>query len=394
MVRVGIGYDVHALVQGRKLVLGGVEIPHPQGLEGHSDADALLHAICDAILGALGEADIGHFFPNTDPRWRGAASRLFLEEAARQVVAGRRLDLLRENDDFSGVRRRSRAGRKPRGRKGDFCGLVLPLLGSWAALAVAVDMNLDAMQARLVRLPDPAAVAGPPIPRPTARSRPSSGLDGPISVPGGLTSPVPSAAPLATMLSPGPADGETPGSAGERSNPGEGDSTSPPDGEQLVTFRDSRVFLVSEGTPGGKDLGPAGPLTGEAGPRPPPLNGHLTRYHDAREAIAPFEIKLRDTEKDLFLTMEDWDSRRPVLTVFMRRGQTVKLTVPLGSFRLRYAAGRTWYGEARLFGPEGVYGGSDEKMDFSLKDDQVTGRKLEIALKGEGEAPGGQGARE
>jgi len=87
MVRVGIGYDVHALVQGRKLVLGGVEIPHPQGLEGHSDADALLHAICDAILGALGEADIGHFFPNTDPRWRGAASRLFLEEAARQVAA-------------------------------------------------------------------------------------------------------------------------------------------------------------------------------------------------------------------------------------------------------------------------------------------------------------------
>lgn len=87
MVRVGIGYDIHALVEGRKLVLGGVEIPHPRGLEGHSDADALLHAICDAVLGALGEVDIGHFFPNTDPRWRGAPSRLFLEEAARQVAA-------------------------------------------------------------------------------------------------------------------------------------------------------------------------------------------------------------------------------------------------------------------------------------------------------------------
>ena len=85
MVHVGIGYDVHALVEGRRLILGGVEIPHLKGLEGHSDADALMHAVCDAILGALGEADIGHFFPNTDPRWRGAPSRVFLEEAARQV---------------------------------------------------------------------------------------------------------------------------------------------------------------------------------------------------------------------------------------------------------------------------------------------------------------------
>ena len=86
MVHVGIGYDVHQLVAGRKLVLGGVEIPHPKGLDGHSDADALMHAICDAILGALGEDDIGHFFPNTDPRWKGVPSRVFLEEAARQVL--------------------------------------------------------------------------------------------------------------------------------------------------------------------------------------------------------------------------------------------------------------------------------------------------------------------
>ncbi len=86
MVRVGIGYDVHALVEGRKLILGGVKIPHPKGLDGHSDADVLMHAICDAILGALGEADIGHFFPNTDPRWKGASSRIFLNEAARLVA--------------------------------------------------------------------------------------------------------------------------------------------------------------------------------------------------------------------------------------------------------------------------------------------------------------------
>jgi 2-C-methyl-D-erythritol 2,4-cyclodiphosphate synthase len=85
MVHVGIGYDTHALVEGRKLILGGVEIPHTRGLDGHSDADVLMHAICDAILGALGEADIGHFFPNTDPRWKGAASHIFLNEAARLV---------------------------------------------------------------------------------------------------------------------------------------------------------------------------------------------------------------------------------------------------------------------------------------------------------------------
>ena len=86
MNHVGIGYDVHPFAKGRKLILGGVEIPHGQGLDGHSDADVLLHAITDAVLGALGEADIGHFFPNTDPRWKNVASKVFLQEAARQVA--------------------------------------------------------------------------------------------------------------------------------------------------------------------------------------------------------------------------------------------------------------------------------------------------------------------
>ena len=89
MVHIGIGYDVHAFAEGRKLILGGVEIPHARGLEGHSDADVLMHAICDAILGALGEVDIGHFFPNIDPRWKGAPSRIFLQEAARQISSRR-----------------------------------------------------------------------------------------------------------------------------------------------------------------------------------------------------------------------------------------------------------------------------------------------------------------
>jgi 2-C-methyl-D-erythritol 2,4-cyclodiphosphate synthase len=85
MVHVGIGYDVHPLMTGRKLILGGVEIPHVKGLYGHSDADVLMHAVCDAVLGALGEPDIGHFFPNTNPLWKDAPSKVFLQEAARQA---------------------------------------------------------------------------------------------------------------------------------------------------------------------------------------------------------------------------------------------------------------------------------------------------------------------
>ena len=85
MVHTGIGYDVHRLVEGRPLWLGGVEIEHTKGLDGHSDADVLLHAICDAVLGAIGEGDIGSFFPPSDPHWKNASSRIFLEKASELV---------------------------------------------------------------------------------------------------------------------------------------------------------------------------------------------------------------------------------------------------------------------------------------------------------------------
>ena len=84
-LRIGEGWDVHALVPGRKLLLGGVEIPFDRGLLGHSDADALLHAITDALLGAAGLGDIGRHFPDTDERFRGADSILLLTEAALRV---------------------------------------------------------------------------------------------------------------------------------------------------------------------------------------------------------------------------------------------------------------------------------------------------------------------
>jgi 2-C-methyl-D-erythritol 2,4-cyclodiphosphate synthase len=84
---VGSGFDAHRLVAGRPLVLGGVEVPHGAGLEGHSDGDCLIHAVCDALLGAAGAGDLGQHFPSRDPRWKGAASTLFLEEASRLVAA-------------------------------------------------------------------------------------------------------------------------------------------------------------------------------------------------------------------------------------------------------------------------------------------------------------------
>ena len=80
MIRIGQGFDVHALVPGRRLIIGGVDIPHDKGLLGHSDADVLLHAITDALLGAAALGDIGSHFPDTDERWRGADSRVLLLE--------------------------------------------------------------------------------------------------------------------------------------------------------------------------------------------------------------------------------------------------------------------------------------------------------------------------
>jgi 2-C-methyl-D-erythritol 2,4-cyclodiphosphate synthase len=85
-MRVGIGYDVHAFGPGDHVMLGGVRIPHDRGVEAHSDGDVLLHALCDALLGAMGLGDIGQHFPDTDPRWKGADSRQFLRHCAELLA--------------------------------------------------------------------------------------------------------------------------------------------------------------------------------------------------------------------------------------------------------------------------------------------------------------------
>jgi len=83
--RIGIGYDIHRLVDGRKLFIGGIEIPYIKGLLGHSDGDALLHAICDALLGATGEGDIGQLFPDTDPQYQGVSSKELLKTVSSLI---------------------------------------------------------------------------------------------------------------------------------------------------------------------------------------------------------------------------------------------------------------------------------------------------------------------
>ena len=85
MHRIGFGFDAHRFEEGRKLIIGGVEIPHEKGLSGHSDADVLTHAICDALLGALGLGDIGSHFPDSDPKWKDVSSFLLLEETLAKM---------------------------------------------------------------------------------------------------------------------------------------------------------------------------------------------------------------------------------------------------------------------------------------------------------------------
>ena len=86
-IRIGNGYDIHQLVAGRPLILAGVNIPHSKGLLGHSDADVLVHATMDAMLGALGLGDIGHYFPPSDPKWKGADSMILLEQVAEIIFS-------------------------------------------------------------------------------------------------------------------------------------------------------------------------------------------------------------------------------------------------------------------------------------------------------------------
>ena len=86
MYRIGNGYDVHRLIKGRKLILGGVDIPHGLGLDGHSDADVLCHSLCDSLLGACGAGDLGKYFPDTDNKWKGVSSLVLLEKSGELVA--------------------------------------------------------------------------------------------------------------------------------------------------------------------------------------------------------------------------------------------------------------------------------------------------------------------
>jgi len=131
-MRVGFGYDVHRLVEGRKLVLGGVEIPHSRGLLGHSDGDVVLHAICDAILGAASSGDIGIHFPNNDARFKDISSLALLEET-HEIIKGK--DFMVKNIDVTIV------AEKPRVAE------IIPLMKEKIAKALKInreDINIKA----------------------------------------------------------------------------------------------------------------------------------------------------------------------------------------------------------------------------------------------------------
>ncbi len=122
--RVGTGYDNHRLISGRPLVLGGVTVPSPVGPDAHSDGDALLHAVVDALLGAVGAGDIGTHFPDSDPRWKGQSSRLFLERTAELVRSrGYRIS----NIDATVVLEKVRLGN----RKGEIAASIRSILEPW-----------------------------------------------------------------------------------------------------------------------------------------------------------------------------------------------------------------------------------------------------------------------
>ena len=117
MIRVGSGHDTHRLVEGRPLILGGVRVPHTRGLVGHSDADVVLHAVTDALLGAAGLGDIGDAYPDTDPQWKDADSRLFLAETLAQLNRRRLAGCQSGRDDLRpGAEARAGEGGDPRQR--------------------------------------------------------------------------------------------------------------------------------------------------------------------------------------------------------------------------------------------------------------------------------------
>ena len=117
--------------------------------------------------------------------------------------------------------------------------------------------------------------------------------------------------------------------------------------------------------------------------QPLPANGYESRYN-LQEAIAPLEIRTRGNGTHYFVKLVDWNTESPVAAFFVRAGQTVEVDVPLGSYRLRYATGRTWYGERYLFGPETIYSQADSRFDFVREGDQVSGYTVELFMQADG----------
>jgi hypothetical protein len=295
------------------------------------------------------------------------------EKAFRHHVDAGRFGVIRDQDDFHGVRRRS--GRAPRAghRWLELSLMGLSLLISLLVLTVAVDLNMQIVQDRLVRYP--GTTAAPQEPSASARPLLPTGGGSSLNDLPSFSQPTGSPEPnLGAIPTEGALSSLSPSRSGQGPAP-------PAQGSGVTSFHDPRAMPLPPGTSLEEEQEAAGMRFKTLTPMPFPSNGHVTRHHEGKDAVAPLKITLRDGEDPSLVTLEEWTTRRPVLSVFIQSGRTVELKVPLGSYRLTHASGKRWYGNDQLFGREGLYGVSDQRLDFAVSDNQVTGHAVELGFQ-------------
>lgn len=302
--------------------------------------------------------------------------RVFQERAGEALAAGR-LDYFRDNDDFFLVQRKPPVEAPSAGYWPQAAGYAVPVLAALAALGMAADLNLTRVQERLVRqaaptVPTflegfPAGIAPPENPSFTTHS-----LQLFVEGGGGAVS----------GLSGHSGAGELP--TGNAHLPDHFGAVPPGDGRLSPTRSSAEHLMIAELPVGGGFQGAGAPFGGVS-PEPHPYNGRMTRHYDLKEGVAPLKIKVPLGEYAFLITLLEWSTHRPMLTVFVQSGHSIDFKVPLGSYRLKYEAGRNWYGDEVRFGGRGLHGELEEKLDFTLDERRVHGQSVEFRHGRKGE---------
>ncbi len=291
----------------------------------------------------------------------------------RDLLDAGRYEIIREQDDFYTVRRRSGTIRKNRSRWFELSIFGFSLLVSLVVLGVAMDLNMDRTGDSLVRHPAPVTTA-----RDFSAPGASMTLGGAGEGPGGLPAlDPPTAIPDHSL---GLIPMENPLKDTSKKHLGDDPTASLPK-DLLQSHGTTKGSELPHGTSIEDELGTTGLTFKSPTAQLTPANGRITRYHNEEDAVAPFKISLRDDGQNAFVTMEEWETKRPALNLFIHGGRSVEIKVPLGSYRLKYVLGKSWYGEEHLFGRRSVHGELSEKVDFSVKDDKIMGHTLEIGFQ-------------